>query len=855
MKRVFLLTDANGDRQFAEDCLPITLGGAAADIVLPGLQDEVVVAHIALTDGHAFIQPESGAVPLFHNHERLQASAWLKSGDQVQLGQVLLHWQVKGDQVYISMSAATAAGTGKTGLTPPLEPPENHRPLPVVEAVPAPVKNRSLNLEKSVGSRKSTQALGAPGKPEKLLITNKVTTNFSDSPCTPISCMSFSRPTDLSRLKRGIVAVLAVLVLLALFVLLATPVEIQITPEPEAVAVKGMFPLFSLAGRRLALPGNYRITAVREGYFDIDEPLSVNNGGLQIVKLVMHERPGRITLKTLPDVAIQLFVDAEPVELDASSTAGIERGEHRLRIQTDWYLPVERVFDVIGLGRSQILELTLLPAWADVQIRSQPEGAQVRNNGELLGVTPLETRLLKGEQRLMLEKKLFKTASLEVNVIAGEALLLDAIVLTPADGQLKIESQPEVATLQVDGHYQGTTPTVVALSSGTEHQLQLSKPGYTAWRQSITLEPGQLLSLKADLKPAYATIFINAEPADAKLRVDGKAQGNATQRLRLTSRSHRLEIYRDGYETWSLTVTPDAANSRTFNVALKTAAQARIEATPTTIAALARQLLRLVRPDGRFMMGASRREAGRRANESPRLIELKRPFYFGEKEVTNAEYRQFRQQHRSGRADGADLDGDQQPVAGISHADAARYCNWLSRKQGLPEAYRLQAGHMQLVRPVNTGYRLPSEAEWAYVARKLGRTDIARYPWSGSYPPTQVIGNFADARISDTLAETISGYDDQYRGSAPVGSFSAFPEGFYDLGGNVAEWMNDYYAVYPGEASQLVQDPFGPDKGKHYVVRGSSWRHGNITELRLSYRDYSRKPRADIGFRLARYAD
>jgi hypothetical protein len=39
------------------------------------------------------------------------------------------------------------------------------------------------------------------------------------------------------------------------------------------------------------------------------------------------------------------------------------------------------------------------------------------------------------------------------------------------------------------------------------------------------------------------------------------------------------------------------------------------------------------------------------------------------------------------------------------------------------------------------------------------------------------------------------------------------------------------------------------------VVRGSSWRHGNITELRLSYRDYSREPRADLGFRLARYVE
>ncbi len=56
-----------------------------------------------------------------------------------------------------------------------------------------------FNLENAVGSRKSTQAIGAPSKTEKLLITSKVTTNFSVSLCTPLSYASFSRPTALSR--------------------------------------------------------------------------------------------------------------------------------------------------------------------------------------------------------------------------------------------------------------------------------------------------------------------------------------------------------------------------------------------------------------------------------------------------------------------------------------------------------------------------------------------------------------------------------------------------------------------------------------------------------------------------------
>jgi formylglycine-generating enzyme required for sulfatase activity len=159
------------------------------------------------------------------------------------------------------------------------------------------------------------------------------------------------------------------------------------------------------------------------------------------------------------------------------------------------------------------------------------------------------------------------------------------------------------------------------------------------------------------------------------------------------------------------------------------------------------------------------------------------------------------------------------------------------------------------VSPASNGYRLPTEAEWAYVARQLDRQETARYPWTGPYPPTQVVGNFADASIADTLADTVPNYNDGYRVAAPVGSFPMQPGGFYDLGGNVAEWINDYYAVYPAMAETLVTDPVGPQSGDHHVVRDSSWRQGGIAELRLSYRDYSREPRPDLGFRIARYAE
>ncbi|MGB5739460.1 MAG: SUMF1/EgtB/PvdO family nonheme iron enzyme, partial [Woeseia sp.] len=76
----------------------------------------------------------------------------------------------------------------------------------------------------------------------------------------------------------------------------------------------------------------------------------------------------------------------------------------------------------------------------------------------------------------------------------------------------------------------------------------------------------------------------------------------------------------------------------------------------------------------------------------------------------------------------------------------------------------------------------------------------------------------------------------------------------YDGGGNVAEWVQDYYAVATPGQTTAAEDPTGPSRGTQRVIRGSSWRHAGVTELRLSYRDFGTAARPDVGFRIARNA-
>jgi serine/threonine protein kinase/formylglycine-generating enzyme required for sulfatase activity len=255
-----------------------------------------------------------------------------------------------------------------------------------------------------------------------------------------------------------------------------------------------------------------------------------------------------------------------------------------------------------------------------------------------------------------------------------------------------------------------------------------------------------------------------------------------------------------------------------------------------------------------FWMGSPKLERNHLAAELLHLRRIDRRFGIGTKEVTRRQFETFLEETGTKskfpfREELTEADG---PQITVTWYLAARYCNWLSQKHGIPAddwcyepnpdgeygpGMRLASGYLD-----KRGFRLPTEAEWEYACRAGARS--ARY--------------FGDA---DDLLPHYAWIGPNSQGHAwAVGSLKPNDFGLFDMHGNVWEWTNDPHLAYTSfldndsvaHDTELPMELLEVTDTRKGVLRGGAFA-SNLDYVRAAVR-FSETPNlrnANFGFRIA----
>ncbi|HLN28584.1 MAG TPA: protein kinase [Gemmataceae bacterium] len=248
-----------------------------------------------------------------------------------------------------------------------------------------------------------------------------------------------------------------------------------------------------------------------------------------------------------------------------------------------------------------------------------------------------------------------------------------------------------------------------------------------------------------------------------------------------------------------------------------------------------------------FMTGSPPSEVGRGSNETQHKRRIGRTFALASTPVTKEQFLRF--QPKFSHIEMRRYPEPTCPIGGVLWYEAAAYCNWLSKEEGIAEdqwCYEIEGNKINLRANYLSlrGYRLPTEAEMEYATRAgaltsryFGETEelLAKYAWYSK-----------------------NSQERTWR----VGSLKPNDLGLFDSQGNVFTWCQEAYKAYPaGKGDEGAEDEGAEDEEGGLVVKSTDsrvLRGGSFavqaSYVRSAYRDavVPANRSSNFGFRPAR---
>ena len=518
--------------------------------------------------------------------------------------------------------------------------------------------------------------------------------------------------------------------------------------------------------------------------------------------------------------------------LDSLENIYLKKGIYSYEVKSKNHISYKSKLEINKYADEILVPIIMQEVNKKLVINSEPNQASVFLNNVEVGVTPLSVNLNTTSNNILIKKSEYKDNNIDYIVKNNNS---DQIIIKLIEDEdvININTVPSQASLFFNEDYIGISPLKFKIQD--KGILKVKKYGYVDNKINITKDTKKLNIV---LTEDSSEVFISSDPpSDVFLNEEYIGKTPFTKKIQKIK--HKISFKSKGFRTLNESFEPTKDKQNIIKKLLTEKEASLLENKKYSRTSIDGEVI-LFEP-GSFVMGSSKKESRRDINEIMRSVKITKHFYISKNLITEEQYSLFKRSSKSNL-----------PVNNISWIDAAKFCNWLSSKEGFENFYEIKNNQIISFNMDSKGYRLPTEAEWEYVA-KSNNPEKYIYSWGSDRKITKLVGNIADVSTQGILSNFIDDYDDGYDERSPVGSFRSNQNDINDLTGNLSEWVNDFYSVEFVQQSKVFQDYIGPLAGTSHVIKGSNYYSSTPLQLGLSYRTYGNEPNNLVGFRIARW--
>ncbi|MBA3464451.1 MAG: PEGA domain-containing protein [Deltaproteobacteria bacterium] len=339
-------------------------------------------------------------------------------------------------------------------------------------------------------------------------------------------------------------------------------------------------------------PGRHLLEIKKDGFETLSQWIDAKENQVQTLSPTLKEiakpKYGTIIVDAdVPDAEVSIDGNKHPDNTPAVINNVIE-GVHVIEVKKPPGLPWRQTVQVTANQQTKVraeLAAQMSGGVGVIRVLSDAQGARALIDGTDMGPVPVDIKDVKaGEHIVQVKAPGFTTGEKKVVVAAGGSQIVKFDLNPEAAGDqgiIKVVSSVPDAQVFIDGASVGKVPQEKKLSAG-EHPVVVRLEGYKQFEQKVRIEPGQTVTVQADLKgvgrlrilstPAKAAVLINGVPVKDK---DGNDRTPLDIEVETGETVVRIESA--GFQPFEQTLTIEGGKTQTISRELATAGKSDSE--------------------------------------------------------------------------------------------------------------------------------------------------------------------------------------------------------------------------------------------------------------------------------------